>query len=151
MSKWKEGGGMQPSGQTADGTNNTTHSRLWLLIGPWWAFKQALLLTWQSAQHSSITSQWQTKVLLNHCQYTWKVSSVLVTSRCFHCHACSPWQFHRPNTMRRIPVMKYCYGLQFSASCRAAGLRENSASFDVWDVSQLMDKCMAYKHPNTVN
>lgn len=54
MSKWKEGGGMQQSGQTADGTNNTTHSRLWLLIGPWWAFKQALLLTWQSAQHSSI-------------------------------------------------------------------------------------------------
>lgn len=54
MSKWKEGGGMQPSGQTADSTNNTTHSRQWLLIGPWWAFKQALLLTWQSALDSSI-------------------------------------------------------------------------------------------------
>lgn len=151
MSKWKEGGGMQQSGQTADGTNNTTHSRLWLLIGPWWAFKQALLLTWQNAQHSSIIptgrqkSCWTTASTHKRWILFWWHLAAFAATPLHHYNSTCPTQWEE------FSSWSHYYGLQLSSSCSARGLREKNWSFHVWDYSQLMDKFVAYEHPYTAN
>lgn len=151
MSKWKEGGGMQRSGQTADGTNNTTHSRRCLLIGPWWAFKQALLLTWQSAQPSSIMpsgrqkSCWTAANIHERWVVFWWHLAAFTATPAHHDYSTGPTQWEESSSWTTTTAFSSVAVAELRACVRRTG------RLDVWGDSQFMDKFMAYKHPDTVN
>lgn len=120
MSKWKEGGGMQPSGQTADGTNGATRSRLRLLIGPWWAFKRAPLpLTWHNAPRGSIIStsrqksRWTTASLDERwIQFWWHLAAAMPV---YHSNSIQPVGHNEKNPRRGVVTI----GPPLGGSCRA--------------------------------